>query len=188
MAHWDFHGQETHGTENKKSTVSEQKSSKYKPLIDRIGCRGEWMDSNFGKRIKHLRKQRGLTQTELADALGISKAMVSSYESDTRNPTYENLMAIALFFNVSMDWMFGSDGGPYHQDVLDLSPYRADQKAAFQNMARAFRNSNDYLEMYSEMMASQIYNGEKLSAAERTALQNKWERLDTMAGVQKAPR
>ena len=66
------------------------------------------MDANFCERIKFLRSQRGLTQTALAGVLGISKTMISSYESGIRKPSYENLMKIALYFGVSMDWLFGN--------------------------------------------------------------------------------
>ena len=62
---------------------------------------------SFGKVIKELRKNRRLTQTELSKALGVSKSMISSYESDSRAPSYNVLIKLARFFNVPMDYMFG---------------------------------------------------------------------------------
>lgn len=60
-----------------------------------------------GKRLKQLREERRMTQEELAKALDISKSTVSMYENDTRMPKPENMEAIADFFNVSIDFLYG---------------------------------------------------------------------------------
>ena len=62
------------------------------------------MNSNFGGRIGYFREKHNMTQAELAKRIGGSKAMVSAYETDIRKPSYDVLMRIALFFNVSMDF------------------------------------------------------------------------------------
>lgn len=72
------------------------------------------MDVNFGERIKTLRKRKSLTQADLADMLGVSKTIVSAYESGLRKPSYDVLVQIALIFGVSMNWMFG-----YEESHLD---------------------------------------------------------------------
>ena len=43
----------------------------------------------MGERIKELRKENGMTQTALAEALGITKGTVSTWETDTRTPGFE---------------------------------------------------------------------------------------------------
>ena len=42
----------------------------------------------MGERIKELRKENGMTQTALAEALGITKGTVSTWETDTRTPEF----------------------------------------------------------------------------------------------------
>ena len=111
-------------------------------LVDWIE-RGEHVNTNFGERIKHLRKKRGLNQSELANILGVSRTMISSYESDMRKPSYDNLIAIVMYFNVSMDWIFGN-AGDSEPNALDLSKFNDEQAAIIQNIARAYEENNGY--------------------------------------------
>lgn len=64
----------------------------------------------LGKKIKELRKKRGITQSELADVLGVSTSMVGMYETDSRNPSYDVLIKIANYFNVSIDYLLSRFG------------------------------------------------------------------------------
>jgi len=61
----------------------------------------------FPELFKRLRKARRLTQKELAEKLGITRTMVSAYENAMRLPGHETLTRIALFFCVSMDYLYG---------------------------------------------------------------------------------
>ncbi len=49
----------------------------------------------IGERIKALRKEKGITQKELADRLGVSASMVGQYETGVRKPKYETIQKIA---------------------------------------------------------------------------------------------
>jgi transcriptional regulator with XRE-family HTH domain len=62
---------------------------------------------DFGHRLKELRRGQGITQRQLADALYVSKSMISSFESSTRLPSHQVLMRIRNYFNVSMDFLYG---------------------------------------------------------------------------------
>src|SRR5690554_5619603 len=59
------------------------------------------------KRLKELRKSRGLTQEELANSIGITKNFVTMVESGKRKPSYEVLDKIADYFDVSTDYLLG---------------------------------------------------------------------------------
>lgn len=61
----------------------------------------------LGKRIKELRKKKGITQKKLASYLGISDRAVGYYESGQRTPPPDILQKIADFFNVSTDYLLG---------------------------------------------------------------------------------
>lgn len=63
--------------------------------------------SNFGNKLRLLRKKKGLTQKQLADKLGLAFSTISMYERGDREPDFEILESIADFFNVSMDYLHG---------------------------------------------------------------------------------
>lgn len=57
----------------------------------------------FGEKLSFLRKQRGMTQLELAEELDISRQAVSRWERGTSDPSTENLVSIGRLFGVSVD-------------------------------------------------------------------------------------
>ncbi|MDQ1910424.1 helix-turn-helix transcriptional regulator [Paenibacillus sp. GD4] len=59
----------------------------------------------LGKRISELREQRQITQGELARVLGVTRAAMSHYENDRRQPDYETLMKLAKYFAVSVEYV-----------------------------------------------------------------------------------
>lgn len=63
----------------------------------------------LGKRIKSLRKNRGLTQQELGDLINVTKVSICCYENETRVPTLETLIALAKVFKVDINYFLGND-------------------------------------------------------------------------------
>ena len=63
----------------------------------------------FHEKLQELRKQRGLTQEELAEALYVSRTAISKWESGRGYPNIESLKAIARFFLVTVDQLLSSD-------------------------------------------------------------------------------
>ena len=64
---------------------------------------------DFGKRLSLLRKDKGLTQTELGAKIGISKRMVAYYEGQTVRPPANLLIPIAKALKVSVEKLLGSE-------------------------------------------------------------------------------
>lgn len=64
---------------------------------------------DFGVRVRHLRLGMGLTQVQVAERLHISKAMISSYETGIRLPSYDVLIKFAKLFGVTTDYLLGLD-------------------------------------------------------------------------------
>lgn len=58
-------------------------------------------------RLKELREERRLSQEGLALKLNVSQSTISAYEVGDRTPDLETLIAIAQFFNVSLDYLAG---------------------------------------------------------------------------------
>lgn len=66
------------------------------------------MEENiFAVRLKELREEANLTQNELAEKLGIGRATLSNYELGVRKPDIDTLQKIAMYFDVSSDYLLG---------------------------------------------------------------------------------
>lgn len=72
---------------------------------------------NFGNMLKNLRTNAGMTQTELANRLGITKSVVSYYELQERTPSPDVLIRLAGIFRVTTDYLLGID----HKKMIDVS-------------------------------------------------------------------
>ena len=67
------------------------------------------MQLDLGKRIRELRKRNRITQETLAEALGVTSQAVSRWEANGSYPDMEMVPAIANYFGVSIDELFGYD-------------------------------------------------------------------------------
>ena len=65
------------------------------------------MKSIFAERFHALRLERGIGQIQLAKELSVGKSVISLWELGKCDPTLPNLIAIARFFNVSIDYLAG---------------------------------------------------------------------------------
>ena len=90
----------------------------------------------FGKRLKELRKQRALTQAQLASRIHVTKAIISAYESETRYPSLEILIKLSDIFNVTTDYLLCLNKRHYI-DITDMTP---EQINILKEIARVFRN------------------------------------------------
>ena len=61
----------------------------------------------IGSRLKKLRKERNLTQSELGDLLNVTKVSVCCYEKGTRIPSLETLDDLSNIFGVRSDYFLG---------------------------------------------------------------------------------
>ena len=84
----------------------------------------------IGSRIAKLREQRGWTQEQTSSALGISRAALSHYEKNRREPDTDTLTKFADLFHVSIDYLVGRTDHPHmtldpdvraFADALELS-------------------------------------------------------------------
>lgn len=64
------------------------------------------MRSTFGDNIKHERKMCGLTQTQLAEKMGITQQQLSQWECNKFEPTVSSIVALAKALDVSYDDLF----------------------------------------------------------------------------------
>lgn len=61
----------------------------------------------FAERLKELRKERNVTQIQLAEALGISKGTVAMWETGKREPNFDMINRLSDFFDRRIDYILG---------------------------------------------------------------------------------
>lgn len=61
----------------------------------------------FGKRLREVRKNKGLKQQEIAELLGVKRNTYSDWENGKTEPSFESLVKLVDLFEVSLDWLFG---------------------------------------------------------------------------------
>lgn len=68
--------------------------------------------SDFSVIIKQLRIKHNVKQIDIANYLGVLPRTVRFYESGQRRPDFDGLLALADFFNVSLDYLTGRTDEP----------------------------------------------------------------------------
>lgn len=87
------------------------------------------LDASFGSRLRELRKNMELTQTELGKQFNVSDVAISKWEADERFPAKEILIRIADFFDVSIDYLLCRTDYPksiVHEDAINDHTVRID--------------------------------------------------------------
>lgn len=92
----------------------------------------------FQKRLKELRKERSLTQSELGKILNYGPSAVSNYEHGSNAPSYADLIKIANYFEVSLDFLlavtdiripaYSIFSNKYNQDIFDVLEKLTDEQ------------------------------------------------------------
>lgn len=67
----------------------------------------------FSQRVKHVRSAMGLSQRDVAGALDMSQQGYQSYEIGRKTPSFDMLLRLADFFNVSLDYLVGRSDDPH---------------------------------------------------------------------------
>lgn len=78
---------------------------------------------NIGNKIKTLRKQRGITQEQLADSIGISFQAVSKWENNIALPDITLVPAIASYFGISMDELFDFNLEEIENEIKNITAH-----------------------------------------------------------------
>ena len=65
------------------------------------------MELTFGEKIRLLREEKELNQTELGDAAGMTQRKISYLECGRYEPSFDDLRALCRYFQVSADYLLG---------------------------------------------------------------------------------
>ena len=89
----------------------------------------------FSQRLKQLRKDKHLTQAQVAKRIGVTASMVSSYETDIRLPSYEAMVRIADVFGVTVDYLLCRQPRRF----LDISELNEEEAAVVCSMVELLK-------------------------------------------------
>lgn len=90
---------------------------------------------DFSQRIKQLRKDKHMTQAQVAARIGVTASMVSSYETDIRLPSYEVMVQIADLFGVTVDYLLCRQDKRF----LDISELNDEEAAVVCSMVELLK-------------------------------------------------
>ncbi len=89
-------------------------------------------------KIRELRIRKGFTQLQLAQLLGISKSVVSSYENAVHLPPYDILIKLSSVFGVSCDYLLGVES----QDTISVKGLTETQIQSVESIVNELRDMN----------------------------------------------
>lgn len=92
---------------------------------------------DFGNTLKTLRLKENMTQAQLAQRLGLTKSVISAYETGLRLPSYDILIHIAQIYNVSTDYLLGLE----HKQEIDLSGLTQEEIDALLKLVKAMKRN-----------------------------------------------
>lgn len=80
---------------------------------------------NYADRLRDLRENKNLTQTEIAEILGISISLYSRYEKQGQIIPIKHLNSLANYFNVSLDYLLGFESNNNYSSNKDINLKKA---------------------------------------------------------------
>ena len=88
------------------------------------------------EKLRMLRKAKGLTQLQVAELIGVTKAMVSAYETAAKAPSIEILIRLASFYGVTVDYLVSVES----HAMIDCSGLDDDAVALVAALVEKMRN------------------------------------------------
>lgn len=95
----------------------------------------------FASTLRNLRKEKGLSQSELAHQLYVSCSLICAYEKNLRMPSLDILIRLAIFFDCSVEFLLGIENKAISNDehYLNISGLNKRQVEILSNLIEEFR-------------------------------------------------
>ena len=85
-------------------------------------------------RLRSLREQKGLSQREVAERIGMTRAAYNKYERGTSRPV-RKLNELSALFGVSIDYLLGKDATPFENEIADVPSHDHAQIRKYLNLS-----------------------------------------------------
>ena len=117
-------------------------------------------------RIKQLRKQKGLTQKEMAEAVGVGVSTVAMWESGKRTPSFKLLNDLSDLFDKSIDYILGTSDD---DRSLKLNDAQVEQLGTWEIQSKLIDILRQYLQLdeYGKMNVRSLINRELVRCQEQ---------------------
>lgn len=99
------------------------------------------MIPTFDSRLKQLRLNKNLRQEQVANLIGVNKSAISTYENNTRQPSFEILVRLATLYRVCTDYLLGRTDCR----SLDLSGLTDEEAVAVSEIVAIMTQNNERL-------------------------------------------
>lgn len=93
----------------------------------------------IGEKIQNLRKQRGMSQEQLAEALGVSRQAVSKWEAGQSVPDIDKIISICDYFGVTTDYILRNAEMTQSQHEVAQNAYNMSEKELDENIKKKQR-------------------------------------------------
>ena len=125
----------------------------------------------FAERLKELRKDKNMTQVQLAEALGVSKGTVAMWEIGKREPNFETLNRLSDIFDKRIDYILGNSNDATsprftEEDIDQLGRWEVEEQ--FREIIRAYLS----LDEYGKTAVESLIKAEKLRCHEQQSICN----------------
>jgi len=125
----------------------------------------------FAERLKELRKDKNMTQVQLADALGVSKGTVAMWEIGKREPNFETLNRLSDIFDKRIDYILGNSNDASsprftEEDIDQLGRWEVEDQ--FREIIMAYLS----LDEYGKTAVESLIKAEKLRCHEQQSICN----------------
>ena len=99
------------------------------------------MIPTFASRLRQLRLDKNLRQEQLDKLIGVNKSAISTYENNTRQPSFDILVRLATLYRVSTDYLLGMT----NIRSLDLSGLSDEEVVAVSELVAIMTKRNEQL-------------------------------------------
>ena len=82
------------------------------------------MKNSLYERIHDLRERSGMTQTDLAMRMGVTRSGVNAWEMGVSKPSLDNLLALSRIFHTTTDYLLGND----NEETIVISDFTIEEK------------------------------------------------------------
>ena len=96
----------------------------------------------MSRTIKELREKSGMTQTDLAEKVGVSKSMISAYEKGIRKPSHKVLQLIAETFGASLLSFYERGYFPNEAVTINITDLKPEQQKIILSLINEFKKCN----------------------------------------------
>ena len=97
------------------------------------------MKNSLYERIHDLRERSGMTQSDLAMRMGLSRSGVNAWEMGVSKPSLDNLIALSRIFHTTTDYLLGIK----HEDVISIQHFTEQEKALVMGLVNYIDQGKD---------------------------------------------